>query len=253
MAFPRILLPALLFLGLPTQGAVGDEPKTRADRADTVSEHTVLPILLRRCANCHGAEGAGDGPLAGSLDPPPTPLANLEALWDQSPLDFYRKVTLGVAGTAMPSFEESLSEEERWAVSWYATQLRGRRSAVNGASVFADACARCDSAATGKMSPLALLPPDLVDPRENAKRTDEELAYLVAEGALGRPVPDSAAARAVVSYLRTLPFAESQLRGPFSLSRLRPRANQWSVQLPRECPQQSSASESRRRPRAVRP
>ena len=41
-----------------------------------------------------------------------------------SPLDFFRRTTIGVAGTAMPAFETRLSAEDRWAAADYATLLR---------------------------------------------------------------------------------------------------------------------------------
>lgn len=81
-------------------------------------------VYRQQCASCHGALGAGDGPAAAGLDPAPANLADAEALRDASPLDFYRRITLGVAGTAMPAFETSLSTDDRWAAAVYATLLR---------------------------------------------------------------------------------------------------------------------------------
>jgi high-affinity iron transporter len=76
------------------------------------------------CAGCHGDLGRADGPLAAGLDPVPTKLADWAALSDQSPLDFYRRVTIGVVGTAMPAFENRLPSADRWAVALYASTLR---------------------------------------------------------------------------------------------------------------------------------
>jgi len=81
-------------------------------------------LYQTECASCHGDLGAGDGPQAAEYDPPPADLSDFLRLSNQSPLDFYRRVTIGVAGTAMPSFEEVLSEEDRWAVSLYSSRLR---------------------------------------------------------------------------------------------------------------------------------
>src|SRR5207249_2867351 len=39
-------------------------------------------------------------------------------------LDFYRRITVGTAGTAMPPYEHALSAEDRWAVALYASVLR---------------------------------------------------------------------------------------------------------------------------------
>lgn len=81
-------------------------------------------VYREQCAGCHGALGRGDGPLARGLDPRPADLSDRAALRDASPLDFYRRVTIGVAGTAMPAFEARLSADDRWAAAVYATLLR---------------------------------------------------------------------------------------------------------------------------------
>lgn len=77
-----------------------------------------------QCSRCHGALGRGDGPDAAGLDPAPANLADAVALRDASPLDFYRRVTVGVAGTAMPAYEQALSSDDRWAVALYSSTLR---------------------------------------------------------------------------------------------------------------------------------
>jgi len=81
-------------------------------------------VYQDNCAGCHGSLGGGDGPDGQGLDPAPASLADWAALRDRSPLDYYRRVTLGVAGTAMPAFETRLSLQDRWAVAAYATQFR---------------------------------------------------------------------------------------------------------------------------------
>jgi high-affinity iron transporter len=81
-------------------------------------------VYRSNCAGCHGDRGHGDGPLAHSLNPRPANLSDPEALRDQSPLDFYRKISIGVVGTAMPAFESRLSPQDRWAAAVYASLLR---------------------------------------------------------------------------------------------------------------------------------
>jgi high-affinity iron transporter len=81
-------------------------------------------VYRSNCAGCHGNRGHGDGPLARSLNPKPARLSDPEALRDQSPLDFYRKISIGVVGTAMPAFESRLSPQDRWAAAVYASLLR---------------------------------------------------------------------------------------------------------------------------------
>lgn len=91
---------------------------------------TIAPSLARgadvyrtNCASCHGVMGGGDGPMAASLTPRP---ADLTAASQRasSPLDYYHRITIGVAGTAMPSFETRLSADDRWAAAVYASLLR---------------------------------------------------------------------------------------------------------------------------------
>ncbi len=84
------------------------------------------------CSSCHGASGRGDGPAAGSLNPRASDLADAAAMLASSPLDFYRRVTVGTAGTAMASFEHALSTADRWAVALYASTLRLPRPTARG-------------------------------------------------------------------------------------------------------------------------
>ncbi len=108
-------------------------------------------IYRANCAGCHGDLGRGDGAMAAGLDPAPTNLADWPSLRDQSPLDFYRRVSIGVVGTAMPAFEDRMPARDRWAVALYASTLR-----LPPAS--GDAPARLQRfAATGKMTDAELL------------------------------------------------------------------------------------------------
>jgi high-affinity iron transporter len=81
-------------------------------------------VYRAQCLSCHGELGAGDGAAAHLQSPPPADLTDRLLLADQSPLDFYRRITIGVAGTSMLAFEDILSEEDRWAVAAYTSTLR---------------------------------------------------------------------------------------------------------------------------------
>lgn len=95
---------------------------------DVPAQPPLLPrgadIYQRECASCHGRAGRGDGPAAGGLDPAPTDLSEFESLRGTSPLDFYRRISSGTPGTAMPAYEGRLTSEDRWAVALYASVLR---------------------------------------------------------------------------------------------------------------------------------
>ena len=81
-------------------------------------------IYRANCAGCHGDGGRADGPMAAGLDPPPPDLAEWKGLRAQTPLDYYRRISFGTVGTAMPAFEHSLPPADRWAVALYASVLR---------------------------------------------------------------------------------------------------------------------------------
>src|SRR5207253_10601852 len=108
-------------------------------------------LYQEQCAQCHGPTGRGDGPKAKHLQgPPPASLADRDAMSTVSPLDVYRKITLGVAGTAMPQFEETLSPEDRWAVATYVATLRADQGLVReGEGRYATTCASCHGATGG--------------------------------------------------------------------------------------------------------
>jgi len=81
-------------------------------------------VFREQCTECHGVAGHGDGPKAARLKgPPPADLADPAVMEGVTPVDIYRKVMLGVAGTAMPSFEETLPDADRWAVTAYVATL----------------------------------------------------------------------------------------------------------------------------------
>ena len=92
--------------------------------AQTPSLARGAEIYQANCAGCHGAVGRADGPQAAGLEPPPTNLADGAALRGVSPLDYYRRISIGTAGTAMPAFEGRLPAEDRWAVALFASILR---------------------------------------------------------------------------------------------------------------------------------
>ncbi len=84
-----------------------------------------------KCWKCHGHEGRGDGPSAfttkddwGSIAPP-NPFTRNIYKGGGSPADIYMRFTTGMDGSPMPSYEDSLSDAERWAVVFYNYTLAG--------------------------------------------------------------------------------------------------------------------------------
>jgi putative copper resistance protein D len=72
-----------------------------------------LRLYGEHCAVCHGTEGYGDGPAAAGLRPRPSDLTAKHTA-DHTAGDLFWWLTHGKQGTAMPGFQDRLSEEERW-------------------------------------------------------------------------------------------------------------------------------------------
>jgi hypothetical protein len=80
-------------------------------------------VFQQHCAVCHGRYGHGDGPAAAGLNPPPADLTAAH-VDDHTDGDLFWWLTHGIAGTAMPPWQEQLSEPERWMVVHYLRSLR---------------------------------------------------------------------------------------------------------------------------------
>ena len=91
-----------------------------------------------KCWECHGNEGKGDGEKADELEDDfgyPGPPANLTTGLFKSGADvkdIYRTISTGLNGTPMPSYADSYSEQERWALSYYVLSLSAFKDPLTG-------------------------------------------------------------------------------------------------------------------------
>lgn len=88
----------------------------------TVVEHGAA-LFRTHCMPCHGPAGRGDGPAAAALDAPPADLT-AEHVDDHTDGDIFWWLTYGMAGTAMPGFEHTLSDTERWQLIRFVRSLK---------------------------------------------------------------------------------------------------------------------------------
>jgi mono/diheme cytochrome c family protein len=82
------------------------------------------------CVKCHGNLGRGDGPSAPTLTDElghPIRAANLAQRWTfragSTREDIFRTMSTGFNGTPMPSFSDSLTPEQRWAITDFIVSL----------------------------------------------------------------------------------------------------------------------------------
>jgi DMSO reductase family type II enzyme heme b subunit len=93
-----------------------------------------------KCWECHGYDGKGDGPKAKDLKddwkqpaPPNTFTVGIYK-GGGTPSDIYLRFTTGLDGSPMPSYEDSLGEEARWALVFYTLSLSGPSIAMQPTS-----------------------------------------------------------------------------------------------------------------------
>jgi len=185
-------------------------------------------LYQANCASCHGSGGMGDGPAAVVLNPKPPALASAAVMRDVSPAMMFRKVSVGVTGTAMPSFSSTLTADERWNIVAYLQSLRSSPQQVaEGEGLYTQGCIECHGAAGAgdgvAARTLSTLPPEVGSFAWQVEHSDAELAAVVTGGKAGTPMPPAAAltpaqVQSIVAYVRTLPVRNERTlvaaRGP---------------------------------------
>ena len=82
-----------------------------------------------KCWECHGQLGKGDGPKSNDLKDDwgnpmwPFDFSSAELKRGTSPENVYMTFTSGLDGTGMPSYEDSLNEDDRWHLVSYTLKL----------------------------------------------------------------------------------------------------------------------------------
>ena len=91
----------------------------------TVDDASAERLFLDNCAPCHDERGTGHGPGSEGLPVPPAPLSSPGFLAARSDAYLFWRISAGKPGTAMPSFQHTLSAEERWAlIGWLRANLQ---------------------------------------------------------------------------------------------------------------------------------
>ena len=172
-------------------------------------------LYQSQCASCHGTRGLGDGASAATLNPKPPALANDSVMRDVTPATMFRKISVGVSSTAMPSFGSKLSADDRWNIVMYLGTLRRTPGQVaDGEGLYAQGCVECHGATglgDGALErTLSKVPPEVGSLAWQVERSDVQLGAAVRAGLPGTPMPPAAnltpeQVRSVVAYIRSLP------------------------------------------------
>jgi len=91
-----------------------------------------------KCWECHGQTGKGDGEKAAGLKDdfgfPIRPADLTTGQFKSGPVvqDIFRTMSTGLIGTPMPSFQQSLPEEDRWALAYYVLSLSAFKDPLTG-------------------------------------------------------------------------------------------------------------------------
>jgi high-affinity iron transporter len=156
----------------------------------------------------------GDGPAAATLSPKPPAIGNSAAMQGTPPAMMFRKISVGVTGTAMVAFAPQLTDDQRWNLVGYIGSLQHPAPRVaEGEGLYIQGCASCHGLTGGADGAaarvLTRLPSELGSFAWQAERSDSQLVLAVRDGRVGTPMPPSqlttSQLQSVVAYLRSLP------------------------------------------------
>jgi cytochrome c oxidase cbb3-type subunit I/II len=91
-----------------------------------------------KCWECHGQTGKGDGEKAPGLKDDfnfpvrPADLTSGQFKSGPSVQDIFRTMSTGFSGTPMPSYRDSLVEQDRWALAYYVLSLSAFKDPLTG-------------------------------------------------------------------------------------------------------------------------
>jgi cytochrome c oxidase cbb3-type subunit 2 len=123
---------------------IGDPPKPTPELLAQGKEL----YTKAKCFQCHGDSGKGDGPSAAELVDDlkfkirPADFTRGQFKGGSDVRDIFRTMTTGLDGTPMPSFSDSMKDEERWAISYYVLSFSAFNDPLTGQKLKLDAATR---------------------------------------------------------------------------------------------------------------
>jgi len=118
------------------QGGGQPHPTGKAYRGKT--------LFSQRCAQCHGEQGKGDGPLAEQLTNKPPDFTAPSYAAEMSPQDIFDIISNGRMDKMMPPWKNELSEEEIWDAAAYVWSLHLTADEIDQAGqLYEQKCSQC--------------------------------------------------------------------------------------------------------------
>jgi mono/diheme cytochrome c family protein len=102
------------------------------DSPETVEKGKALYNGKGTCVNCHGQSGAGDGPVAASLNPSPRNFQHHGFWRHRTEGEIFWVIKHGSPGTSMIGFGGVLTDEEIWAIIQYEQRFAGEHGPGRG-------------------------------------------------------------------------------------------------------------------------
>jgi high-affinity iron transporter len=172
-------------------------------------------LYASACAACHAVDGSAQVEIAPTMTPRPARFLDAQVMDALTPYKAFNVTSLGVTGTAMPSYE-LYDDKDRWALSFYVFTLRQPPCTGRTPRVTLEALANATDPELAK----DYTPEQIACLRRQPPRVDEERSLLVARGGIDEAMRLSAqgnasAARAAVmdAYLNGIEPVEPLLKG----------------------------------------
>ncbi len=172
-------------------------------------------IYAQHCTACHGAAGAGDGPLVLNEEVPvPHSFQDADYVRQINPKEWFRTITNGRIENLMPPWQNALTEQERWDVALYTYAMHYTADQLEIGKILYTDCAECHGETGNGDGPEANKNPqrpaaELTNLKSLNDLSDANMYVMVDEGqsdlmpAYGDEFSDEEI-RAVVAYARTL-------------------------------------------------